>query len=628
MNRPMPLTAALSARTPAPDARLPAPAAGGATLAYREAGAWQTGQPALPERWWRLGDPVLDALEAQLVVDNQKQALAASDQGRVAARAAVARPAAWPSRGPTPAPARRQRHDRASGGRSPTVYAVAQSRGKLGSWAWCAVALPPPQWWMPPERPRPSATLAAPACRRRPRWRRRTSAARRRGAGGAARCAASQAYERFLQLTRNRREAGVASTLDVAQAETQLNSAPRRWTQAWSRAQFEHALATLVGEAAAGCSDCRCGPRRCGTAGAALLPSTTLERVTTSPPPSAGGRQRARSAWLEAAWFPVLDLHASGGYRGSDAIAHLISLPNPFWSIGPALALSLFDGGARSAALRAGAGQRRTGGGHLPAEPRRAAGSGRQPRRRPACWRPGRQQAAARPRRAREIADNQYRAGIVAALNVITAQTSELNAEKRGSRCGARRMAAATQLLKEHRRPGMAGGRRVKSAVAVRHLRYQRNSLGPEQGACHRWNGIAGEVPGGEEWCRHLRAVQRIDRRRHHAGRGDPHAAPARMGCVGASPFIAHKVPTSTGSESSAINPGHYGPGLASNSSACVPAPRSPARSRHRQTTAIGATSANGVCPSRAPGRAEACRGDERRPARQTGKRQFQPEHR
>ncbi|HLA32921.1 MAG TPA: TolC family protein, partial [Pseudomonas sp.] len=52
----------------------------------------------------------------------------------------------------------------------------------------------------------------------------------------------------------------------------------------------------------------------------------------------------------EAAWYPDLRLSASGGYRGS-SFADWIELPNRFWSLGPQLALTLFDGGARSAEL-------------------------------------------------------------------------------------------------------------------------------------------------------------------------------------------------------------------------------------------------------------------------------------
>ena len=52
-----------------------------------------------------------------------------------------------------------------------------------------------------------------------------------------------------------------------------------------------------------------------------------------------------------AAWFPNLTLSAQGGYR-SGSWSDWISAPARFWSLGPALALTLFDGGARSARIR------------------------------------------------------------------------------------------------------------------------------------------------------------------------------------------------------------------------------------------------------------------------------------
>ena len=53
----------------------------------------------------------------------------------------------------------------------------------------------------------------------------------------------------------------------------------------------------------------------------------------------------------KAAFFPTLDLSAEGGYQHSQ-FAHLFSLPNRFWTLGPTLAETIFDGGARTAAVR------------------------------------------------------------------------------------------------------------------------------------------------------------------------------------------------------------------------------------------------------------------------------------
>jgi len=158
------------------------------------------------------------------------------------------------------------------------------------------------------------------------------------------------AYEESLQITRNRYNAGVAGRIDVAQAETQLKS-----TQAQAidlgvqRAQLEHAIALLIGKAPADFSLAVNNALPQLPQIPVGLPSTLLERR----PDVAAAERRAAAAnaqigVAQAAFFPALTLSATGGYQNS-TLAHLFSLPNRFWSLGPALALTLFDAGARSA---------------------------------------------------------------------------------------------------------------------------------------------------------------------------------------------------------------------------------------------------------------------------------------
>ncbi len=158
------------------------------------------------------------------------------------------------------------------------------------------------------------------------------------------------AYMDSLQITRNRYAAGVAGRIDVAQAETQLKS-----TQAQAidlgvqRAQLEHAIALLIGKAPA---DFALAPNYTLPQLPPIplaLPSTLLERR----PDVAAAERRAAAAnaqigVAQAAFFPALTLSATGGYQ-STSLSQLLTLPNRFWSLGPALALTLFDAGARSA---------------------------------------------------------------------------------------------------------------------------------------------------------------------------------------------------------------------------------------------------------------------------------------
>lgn len=158
------------------------------------------------------------------------------------------------------------------------------------------------------------------------------------------------AYARSLKLTENQYRAGIVPKSDVSQARTQLKSTEAQAIDLkWQRAQLEHAIAVLVGVSPAELS---IAPREQLPQLPQIpvaLPSQLLERR----PDIAAAERRVISAnadigIAEAAWYPDLTISASGGYRGS-SFADWIELPNRFWSIGPSLAMTLFDGGARSA---------------------------------------------------------------------------------------------------------------------------------------------------------------------------------------------------------------------------------------------------------------------------------------
>jgi NodT family efflux transporter outer membrane factor (OMF) lipoprotein len=160
------------------------------------------------------------------------------------------------------------------------------------------------------------------------------------------------AYARSLKLTENQYNAGIVAKSDVSQALTQLKS-----TQAeaidltWQRAQLEHAIAVLIGVPPSALSIAVREQLPVLPDIPVALPSQLLERR----PDVAAAERRVIAAnadigVAEAAWYPDLSISAGGGYRGS-SFADWIDLPNRFWSLGPQLALTLFDGGARSAEL-------------------------------------------------------------------------------------------------------------------------------------------------------------------------------------------------------------------------------------------------------------------------------------
>lgn len=160
------------------------------------------------------------------------------------------------------------------------------------------------------------------------------------------------AYERSLKLTENQYNAGIVPKSDVSQALTQLKSTQAQAIDLkWQRAQLEHAIAVLIGVPPSELSIAVREQLPALPAIPVALPSQLLER---RPDVAAAERRviaaNAEIGVAEAAWYPDLTISASGGYRGS-SFADWIDLPNRFWSLGPQLALTLFDGRARSAEL-------------------------------------------------------------------------------------------------------------------------------------------------------------------------------------------------------------------------------------------------------------------------------------
>ena len=158
------------------------------------------------------------------------------------------------------------------------------------------------------------------------------------------------AYQRSLQLTRNQYAVGVAARADVAQAETQLKSTQAQAIDAGvQRAQLEHAIAVLLGKAPA---DFSVAAESVPTEFPPMppgLPSELLERR----PDIAAAERRAAAAnaqigVAEAAFFPLLTLSATGGFQSS-VLSQLFSLPSRYWSLGSALAQTIFDAGLRRA---------------------------------------------------------------------------------------------------------------------------------------------------------------------------------------------------------------------------------------------------------------------------------------
>ncbi|MCM5681591.1 efflux transporter outer membrane subunit [Schlegelella sp. S2-27] len=162
-----------------------------------------------------------------------------------------------------------------------------------------------------------------------------------------------QAYRRTLDLSERRQRAGDVAELEVARVRTELASTEsEEIALERRRTALEHALSVLVGEAASSFTLAR------GTLPAALpvvppgVPATVLAR---RPDVSAAMAQlqaaQARVGVAQAAWFPSVELTASGGVA-SPELSDLFKWSARAWGVGALLSLPLFDGGRREAGVQ------------------------------------------------------------------------------------------------------------------------------------------------------------------------------------------------------------------------------------------------------------------------------------
>jgi NodT family efflux transporter outer membrane factor (OMF) lipoprotein len=159
-------------------------------------------------------------------------------------------------------------------------------------------------------------------------------------------------YEEYLQLTRDRFDAGVASDADVAEAEAQLEGTRASLVDVGvDRTQFEHAIAILIGKQPAEFSipitTELAPPPRIPIA----VPSTLLQRR----PDIAQYERQVASAneqigVAKAAYFPTVTLSATAGLTSTN-ITDWFTWPARFWSVGPTLSETLLDFGKRRAQL-------------------------------------------------------------------------------------------------------------------------------------------------------------------------------------------------------------------------------------------------------------------------------------
>jgi NodT family efflux transporter outer membrane factor (OMF) lipoprotein len=158
-------------------------------------------------------------------------------------------------------------------------------------------------------------------------------------------------YEQALQLNQSRFDGGVGSEVEVEQAQTQLKTTIAQAQDVGVlRAQFEHAVATLIGKPASSFSLAPLPLRTPPPAIPIGLPSQLLER---RPDIASAERQmaaaNARVGVAKVAYYPLLNLTAAGGFE-SGALTTLLQGPSGVWAVGGQAIQTLFDGGRRRAA--------------------------------------------------------------------------------------------------------------------------------------------------------------------------------------------------------------------------------------------------------------------------------------
>ncbi|MFY1662809.1 efflux transporter outer membrane subunit [Pseudomonas sp. Pseu.R1] len=274
-----------------------------------------------------------------------------------------------------------------------------------------------------------------------------------------------EAYERSLKLTQNQYRAGISGQDAVAQAQTQLKSTQADLIDlAWQRAQYENAIAVLMGQAPADFSLAPTTTVPVLPQIPAQLPSQLLER---RPDIAAAERSvmaaNANIGVAKAAYYPDFTLSMNGGYSSS-TYSNWLTLPNRFWSVGPQMAMTLFDGGRRSAEVdRTEAVYDQT-----VAQYRQTVLDGfKEVEDYMAQLRVYEQEASVREealqaaRNSLRLTTNQYKAGLIGYLDVVNVQTTALSNERSVLTLLQSRLIASVQLI-----AALGGGWNAQSGLS------------------------------------------------------------------------------------------------------------------------------------------------------------------
>jgi NodT family efflux transporter outer membrane factor (OMF) lipoprotein len=429
--------------------------------AYKEADGWKVAQPkddVIRGKWWEMfNDPSLNALEEQVAISNQTLLAALADLQEARAVVREARSQYFPTVTGNPSVTK----SRASS----SVAPVGAVQGKtITDYSLPVNASWEPDLWGAIRNTVKADIYNAQASAANLENLRLTAQAdvaadyfslRGQDTLKAVLDDTVAAYQKTLDLTKALFQQGIDSDEDVSEAETQLATVQAQDTNVGIlRAQYEHAIALLLGKAASTFSVPVQLPSINLTAQSPEIPVGIPSELLERRPDVAAAERSVAAANAQigvarAAFFPTITLGASAGYE-SISLANLISGPSFMWSLGATAAQTLFDGGLRNATVE----QFRAAHNAAVANYRQAALTAFQQvednlaaLRILSQERQEQEIAVRSAERTLALAIHRYELGIDSYLNVIVAQTALLNNQQTAVTLQTQQMNSSVQLI-------------------------------------------------------------------------------------------------------------------------------------------------------------------------------------